>query len=317
MDVFDQAFRLLPDTVIITDVYWYILDFNHTAPFDDIRKGWSLTRIMPDCKELPYDRLRCGDKVFRRSVTPVFAQDLHVGYTVYLADITERENLIEQQRRRSAELEALTKRLAKANAELEEYVRQAEALSDYEEQRRIARAIHDDAGHTITALNTLSQMCLQIGQSDVESYEELIDEGIGLCENALKAREKRRYASLRELLETFRDENPFPIELHIDGDEPAFATPLYDVIDRACREAYHNTLSHSLADKLTVEVNMAPEVVRLHITDNGNFRGGRAFEKGFGLTTMEENVRASGGTLAFEAEEGRGFGIAAEWRLAQ
>ena len=34
MDVFEQAFRLLPDTVIITDVYWYILDFNHTAPFE-------------------------------------------------------------------------------------------------------------------------------------------------------------------------------------------------------------------------------------------------------------------------------------------
>ena len=91
--------------------------------------------------------------------------------------------------------------------------------------------------------------------------------------------------------------------------------PLYEVIDRVCREAYHNTLSHSLADRLTIEVYMAPEVLRLHITDNGCFRG--TLEKGFGLTTMEENVRASGGTIAFEAEEGRGFGISAEWRLIQ
>ena len=199
MDVFEQAFRLLPDTVIITDVYWYILDFNHAAPFDTIKKGWNLTRVMPDCKALPNDRLRRGGKVYQRSITPVYAQCLHVGYTVYLADITDRENLIEQQRRKSVELEALTQRLAKANDELEEYVRQAEALSDYEEQLRIARTIHDDAGHTITALNTLSQMCLQLGQKDAERYEEMIDEGIGLCENALKAREERRYASLREL----------------------------------------------------------------------------------------------------------------------
>ena len=315
MDVFEQAFRLLPDTVIITDVYWYILDFNHTAPFDGLKRGWNLTRVMPDCGALPRDRLRCGGKVYQRSVTPVFEQSLHVGYTVYLADVTDRENLIEQQRHRSVELEALTRRLAKANAELEEYVRQAEALSDYEEQRRIARAIHDDAGHAMTALNTISQMCLQLGRSDAERYEKLVDEGIELCENALKAREKRRYASLREMLEAFRDESPFPIELAIDGDEPAFAGPLYDVIDRVCREAYHNTLSHSLADRLTVEVNMAPEVLRLRITDNGRFRG--TLEKGFGLTTMEENVHASGGTLAFEAEEGRGFGIVAEWRQAQ
>ena len=315
MDVFEQAFRLLRDTVIITDVYWYVLDFNHAAPFDGIKRGQSLTRVMPDCRTLPHDRLRRGDRVYQRSVTPVYDQTLHVGYTVYLADITDRESLIEQQRRKSEELEALTQRLAKANAELEEYVRQAEALSDYEEQRRIARAIHDDAGHTVTALNTISGMCLQIGKSDANRYEELIDEGIGLCENALKAREKRRYGSLREMLETFRDESPFPIELHIEGDEPAFAASLYEVIDRVCREAYHNTLSHSLADKLTVDVRMTPEALRLHIPDNGRFRG--TLEKGFGLTTMEENVRTSGGTLAFEAEAGRGFGIAAEWRPAQ
>ncbi len=315
MDVFEQAFRLLPDTVIITDVYWYILDFNHTAPFDAIKKGWSMTRVMSDCKALPNDRLRRGGKVYQRSITPVYAQSLHVGYTVYLADITDRENLIEQQRRKSVELEALTQRLAKTNAELEAYVRQAETLSDYEEQLRIARTIHDDAGHTITALNTLSQMCLQLGRSDVERYEELIDEGIGLCESAMKAREKRRYASLREMLETFRDESPFSIELHIEGDEPAFAASLREVIDRVCREAYHNTLSHSLADKLTVEVCMTPEVLRLRIADNGCFRG--TLEKGFGLTTMEKNVCASGGTLDFEAEAGRGFGIAAEWRRAQ
>ena len=315
MDVFEQAFRLLPDTVIITDVYWYILDFNHAAPFDTIKRGWSLTRVMPDCRALPNDRLRRSGKVYQRSVTPVYAQSLRVGYTVYLADITDRENLIEQQRRKSEELEALTQRLAKANAELEAYVRQAEALSDYEEQRRIARSIHDDAGHAITALNTLSQMCLQLGRSDADRYEELIDEGIALCENALQAREKRRYASLREMLERFRDESPFPIDLRIDGDEPAFAAPLHEVIEGVCREAYHNTLSHSLADRLTVEVRMTPAVLRLRITDNGCFRG--TLEKGFGLTTMEENVRASGGKLAFEAETGKGFGIEAEWRPAQ
>ena len=314
MDVFEQAFRLLPDTVIITDVYWYILDFNHAAPFGDIKKGQSLTRVMPDCRALPNDRLRRDGKVYQRSVTPVYTDNLHVGYTVYLADITDRENLIEQQRRKSVELEALTQRLAKANAELEEYVRQAEALSDYGEQRRIARAIHDDAGHAITALNTISQMCLQLGQSDEERYEKLIDTGIGLCRDAMKSREKRRHASLRDMLENFRDESPFSIELFIDGDEPAFAAPLYDVIDRVCREAYNNTLSHSLADKLTVEVRMTPEALRLHIMDNGCFRG--TLVKGFGLTTMEENVRASGGTLDFEAESGRGFGIAAEWRRA-
>ena len=57
---------------------------------------------------------------------------------------------------------------------------------------------------------------------------------------------------------------------------------------------------------------MAPDSLTMCIRDNGSFHG--TLEKGYGLTAMEENVTATGGTLAFETEEGKGFGITAEWR---
>ena len=317
MDVIEKAFRLLPDTIIITDVYWYVLDYNRKDPFWPMRKGDNLNRYMADCKSMPNGRYPYDGKVYQRSTTPVFERGIHVGYVVYLADVTEKERLIEKSRIKSAELEELTGKQAQANAELEEYVRQAEALGEYEEQVRIARSIHDDAGHAITMLNTISQMCLQLKDSDPAQYHRLIEEGIALCDSNKIKKQDNSFSdiSIKEMLEKLRDDSAFPIELRIQGEEPQFAKPLHKIIEKICQEAYHNTLSHSMADRITIEVNMEPTLLSLRISDNGSFRG--TLEKGFGLCTMEESVRASGGTISFEAEEGKGFGIVTEWRAEE
>ncbi len=315
MDVIEKAFRLLPDTIIITDVYWYVLDYNRRDPFCQMRKGDNLNRYMADCKSMPNGRYPYDGKVYQRDTTPVYERGIHVGYVVYLADVTEKEMLIEKSRIKSAELEKMTRKQAQANAELEEYVRQAKALSAYEEQVRIARSIHDDAGHAITMLNAISQICLQLKDSDSTQYHRLIDEGIALCDNNEIKKRDNSFISIKEMLGKLRDDSAFPIELRIQGEEPQFAKPLCKIIEKICQEAYHNTLSHSMADRITIEVNMEPALLSLRISDNGSFRG--TLEKGFGLCTMEETVRASGGTISFEAEEGKGFGIVAEWRTEE
>lgn len=312
MDYLRQAFLSLPDTVIITDVYWYVLDYNRTFPFETLKKGDRLTRYMGDCAQFPDDEYTLGGRVFQRSITPVYENHSHVGYTVYLSDVTEWKQLIERQRQKSAELEELTRKQASANAELEEYARQAKALSEYTEQLRIARSIHDGAGHAITALHTISQMCLRLRDSDPEQYNSLLQEGISICQSAVQTDAPRQHTSLRELLESFQQESQLPIELSIHGTEPDFVAPLYETVYRICSEAYHNTLAHSLADTMFLETELTQTEFTLRFVDNGRFHG--TFEKGFGLKTMEDAVLASGGSLTFQAEEGAGFGIIAKWR---
>lgn len=316
MDSMRQAFLALPDTVIITDAYWYILDFNHVAPFDSLRKGVKLTRYMPDCTSVNEDEYRCGGRVHSRKVAPVHERGHHVGYTVYLADITRKVELVEELRRRSAELERLTEDQAQANAELEECARQAEELATRTEQLRVARSIHDDAGHAITALHTISQMCLQLGESDPERYSSLLAEGRAICEKVRSGGHRQTPGSLRELLEGLERESLFPITVVVRGeDEDPFVKPLHGVIVDICKEAYYNTLSHSLAENLTIEADMAPGRLRLRISDDGRFRGD--LELGFGLATMVEKVQSTGGTISFHAEEGEGFGINVEWQVPE
>ena len=84
------------------------------------------------------------------------------------------------------------------------------------------------------------------------------------------------------------------------------------MIERILKEAYHNTLDHSFADTMQVSVDLTESSAKISISDNGKFHG--EFEKGFGLSVIEESVIASGGEITFVAESGRGFGIITEWR---
>ena len=102
-----------------------------------------------------------------------------------------------------------------------------------------------------------------------------------------------------------------PIDITVSGDEPPFAAKLYGTVYGVCKEALHNTLAHSMADRQSIIAEASPERLTLRISDNGQFHG--TFEKGFGLNAMEKRVRDSGGTIVFSAEEGKGFVITAQW----
>lgn len=312
MDKMREAFLALPDTVIITDKYLNVLDFNHSTPFETLKKGAKLTDYFSDFCGACEDTVLIGKRTYQRKISAVQEGGVQVGFTVYLADTTEKMQLLTQNREKSMELQQLVEKQRQANAELSEYVRQAERIADYSEQLRIAHNIHDDAGHAITAIHTIAQMCLNLRDTDQNQYDELLSEGISICEQALKVRENRKCASLSELLEAFRAQSPFPIEVLVSGEEPEFVSELYDTVYALCKEAHHNTLSHSMADKQMITAAFTKDSFTLSVFDNGSFHG--VFELGFGLTAMCERVRKSGGAIRFHTVEGEGFGIAVEWR---
>lgn len=312
MNVQAEIFRMLPETYFITDSYGYILDYNRCEPFRKMKKGRHLARFISDFMETREGKLSVGEQVFLRKTTPVSRDNRVAGYVVSLTDISDVMRIMMQRQTVNGELKELILAQTQANQELESYAMQVKALSDYSEQIRLARVIHDGSGHAVTAIHSICQMCLKLKDSDPKQYHELLHQGIRICKKARKQSEEQEYGSIREMLDAFVQVCQFPVELSILGTEPEFAKPLYPLILRICREAYHNTLSHSLADRLMISVSLFPEEMELNVTDNGSFHG--TFEKGFGLGTMEENVTASGGTIRFIHENGQGFRIIANWR---
>jgi len=307
-----KLFDAIPDTVIITDTYGYVLDFNRSFPLDGLKKGRKLTLFIPDCFGGGEGEFLSGDRVFRRYTAKINNGRNDTGYTVRLSDATEEARLTSQRRKRSAELAELAAELSESNAKLSEFVMRVKELSDYSEQLRLAKVIHDDYGHAITELHTICLMCMNLKDTDPERCARLLEEAKSICRRAEKERDKRKFDSLSGMLSDFAQKSAFPVETEIVGEEPPFIKDKYETIASVCGEAYHNTLSHSMADKFIIKALMDENTVKLILTDNGKFHG--AFEKGFGLKTMEENVRASGGTVRFETENGKGFCTAVEWR---
>jgi len=304
-------FQRLPEVVIITDAYGYILDNNRRLSDMELKRGSQIKNLIPGV--LSEDEGECviGSSIYKKQVTPIKRNGNKVGYTILLEDITEARKLFKQRQEVSTRLNELVVENIKANDELREYARQVKELSDYEEQLQLARHIHDDAGHAITAIHTISQMCLTLMGKDPKEYENLINEGLDICHKADSDSTRKGYDSVRGIIEVIKKECRFPIEAVVEGQEPGFAANLYETIDRICREAYHNTIDHSMADRLFINVKMSPAFLLLQIEDNGSFRG--EFEKGFGLSTMEDIVHKSGGEVTFLAETGKGFGIRVKW----
>ncbi|MBR3508121.1 MAG: hypothetical protein IKO03_05025 [Lachnospiraceae bacterium] len=308
----DILFRQMSDTAVITDAYGYVLDFNRNDKVTGLKKGLRLTKLIPDMFTQKEGNIEIGDYVYSRIVSPVSSGNHTIGYTVIFMDVTEEVILERQNKDRGRELRALTQAKSDANQKLAEYALEVKNLSDYAEQLRIARSIHDDSGHAVTEIHTICQMCLQLMDKDIQAYRELIEEGIDICRRALAGGELENYSSLRELAETFFRRGSIEHHVSSEGEEPAFMKEKYETVSRILKEAYHNTMEHSLGDAMEVKLEGNIGSYTVMIRDNGSFRG--PLEKGFGLMAMEEYVRASGGEIRFLTEEGKGFGIVVTWR---
>ncbi len=307
-----DLFKHMPDIVIVTDAYGYVLDFNRNDEIAGLKKGCRIAKIIPDIFTDDESNIQISDHVYKRVVSPVKSGRFTLGYTIILSDVTEEIILERQNKERHRELMALAEAKSEANKKLGEYALEVKNLSDYAEQLRIARSIHDDSGHAVTEIHSICLMCLKLMDKDINSYNKLIREGIEICKKASGDSGAEKYESISELMDIFVRQSSFPVKVKTTGIEPAFMKSRYETIGRVLKEAYHNTMEHSLADFLEIGLYGDEDRYRLTIRDNGCFRG--PFEKGFGLMAMEEYVREAGGEIEFLTEEGKGFGIVVDWR---
>jgi signal transduction histidine kinase len=103
-----------------------------------------------------------------------------------------------------------------------------------------------------------------------------------------------------------------------EGDVPA---PLKLIIFRILQEAMNNIAKHAHADWVRVGLKLSDGQLRLSIADNGrgfdlaNVGASRDSERGFGLVTMRERVRCSGGVFEMNSSSGHGTQIFISWSV--
>jgi signal transduction histidine kinase len=196
-----------------------------------------------------------------------------------------------------------------------------EALADQavaDERRRIARELHDLAGHTLAAVLLHVTGARHVLRRDVDEAERalLAAEGIGRASMdeiraavaALRTNERGTDPPLAQgdgldrLVEEYRRAG-LSINATIAPDISRQSGPVGVAVHRIVREALANTARHAPANHVVLNARTRADdnTVVLAITDHGRpARQADPFVSSFGLIGMSERARSLGGTVIAE-----------------
>jgi len=256
--------------------------------------------------------LPMGGHVYSIYAAPLREENGEVSMIIAVAqNITERKRAQEERERLLAQ---------------EQKARAAE-----EERKRISRELHDRVAHTMVLVNQSLQLYEAYRDRDPEKSAEKLELAKRMSDEALEEtkdlsrvlraskREEEELKLEAALSELLRDLVPPEMEdrLSVMGDEVRVADEVREQLFLVLREAVRNSVSHSGASKLNVEVRIDGDRIVGVVEDDG--RGfkrkppGRA-EAG-GLAYMAERVSLLGGTCSIESAPGEGTRVETRFRV--
>lgn len=222
----------------------------------------------------------------------------------YDASLGRYAAALDAERAARLRLEEAARRLERASAELV-------GATERAERARIARDIHDEAGHRLTGALVQLRAARFLAEAEPSRVTPMLDAAIGALAEALESlretvhdlrpRPESDAAALRRLAAEFRF---CPVALSFDGRR--FAS-LPEAVREACvgavRELLTNAARHSQAAAITISLALEEGGrVRLSYADDGI--GASRVREGLGLAGIRSRVEALGGTVTVSGEAG-------------
>ena len=251
------------------------------------------------------------DKIFDTIFFVSFMSTLVILIFILMIFFTLREYKIKQLRfQRGLELLQLQHEKALLSAQLEI---QEETLN------RVAREIHDNISLTLT----LAKLHLNtFGMQGHEKDLGLLDSGIDLIgrtlidlnhlSKSLDGQTIGRFG-LVHALETesdlVRKSGRMEVGLSINGKPMKLEGDRELHVFRIIQECFNNTLKHSGAKRMDVELEYGDDHLRMTVSDDGqgfDTEEGRREKPGSGLRNMENRATLLGGSLTLESKRGGG-----------
>jgi signal transduction histidine kinase len=114
---------------------------------------------------------------------------------------------------------------------------------------------------------------------------------------------------LRATLKTLASRSPVPVELRVAVKE-RLPEPVEVSAYYVAAEALTNVGRHARASSVSVDVEVAGEVLRVAVRDDGC--GGADFSGGTGLVGLKDRVEAVGGRIFLDSPRGAGTSLRVE-----
>ena len=220
--------------------------------------------------------------------------------------------------RTNIKLTGALKEADESKKQLEEAYAQLSETAVFQERNRIARDIHDNAGHSITAVIMQTEAAkLLIDVNPEEAKAKVISANIQ-AKNALdQMRESVHLLAGRDSSCSIKEELEEILAQTMDGTGVKIRCALVDVqlagvkrrfIANSLKECLANGMRHGGASAFYVELSSEAGVLCLTVSDNGCGLPDN-FKEGFGLRGIREKAVNFGGGIVYESESGDGCEI--------
>ena len=221
--------------------------------------------------------------------------------------------------RKNEEIAKRVKELDESNKKLAEAMEKLKEVTALEERQRIAKDIHDTAGHSITTVIMQTEAAKLALERDPAGAKRSIVAANLQAKHALEElRESVHLLSGSRTQMTLKDMLLDIIHESTDGTGIAVRCDIDDVrlCDAKCRflcntlkEGISNGLRHGKATAFYFELKKGEKDVSFLLSDNGTGMDISALREGFGLKGMHSRAASLGGMVWFDTEIDEGFEI--------
>jgi signal transduction histidine kinase len=217
----------------------------------------------------------------------------------------------------------LTAEIQANQEELKRYASRVSRVVALEERTRIARDIHDNLGHTLTAISIQLNKAEAFFRKDPEvSIKAIIDARTSMHEAMLDIRSTLDtlnnqaegfdlLSQVQKPLESLRQAGISVIS-DIRGSTEGYNISVLLALYRFVQEGVTNILKHAGAHEVNLEIRMDGDQVYAELRDDGRGFDPQAMKKrnndvsGYGLTGLTDRISLVRGTFSVESSPGKG-----------
>ena len=232
---------------------------------------------------------------------------LHFVMFNFAMTVYRKNKIIEEKVR---ELEDSRNELLRAHDKLEE-------ATLIEERNRIAKEIHDTAGHSLTTVIMQTEAAKLSIDKDPETAKRCVTAANIQAKNCLDELRlsvhllsgRRENVTFKEYLEGILGETGDGTNITVRSkiDDISMKEEAERFIANTLREGISNGVRHGKSTAFFFELKDMGNFVEFLLSDNGTGIDMKNFKEGFGLSGMRAKAEQLGGMIRFSSEEGEGF----------
>ncbi len=221
--------------------------------------------------------------------------------------------------RKNKQIEENLRELEENRNELLRAYDKLEEATVIEERNRIAKEIHDTAGHSLTTVIVQTEAArLALGKDQNKALQCISAANVQAknCLEQLRASVhllsgKRENVTFKEYLETILEESVAGTDLRIRSiiDDVELSDEAERFLASTLHECLANGIRHGGGTAFLFELKDEGNFIEFFFSDNGKGVEKTKFKEGFGLSGMRAKAEALGGMVNFSSEEGEGFEI--------